>query len=797
MHRFYTVLVNTLCRSAVRYPWLWFLAVLLLCVPAVWQVSGIGIDTDLIRLLPRTSRASVLTQQLEDVVSDGGYFTVMLESDDRERLLEAVRYAETKIAALDGVESVQYRWPVEFIETYRYLLIPNDYLDRIYEEVIGWETEVNPFVDDLSAGMEEAEETWGDREDREDLKLAMQRYLDLHEYHESDDGRVIGMFIRTYKGVTSLGAVRSLYGELERIAADITDEYGVWSGVSGSHRNKLDEYGLIVSDLNRSGTVAAALIVILLLVSFRSVPVVAVVLYPLCVGLLWAFSLVPATVGDLNLITAFLLVIMFGMGVDYSIHLLKRFQVEISRLGLEEALRETYLSTGSSVVVSALTTALALSILAVSDFRGFSEFGIVGALSIVMMLLSMFISLPAALVAGHRAGLIRHSTGRGFPVLLPRTWLTLLLAGCTVVAAVSLVRNLAFDYNFRNLQFDKGKIAGLKEVKKRQRLVYSASISPGAIYLADDLDAVERLTRALRKAAAEPGSILGRVRSLRDYAPSPRELEERRILLEDIKDVLRGKWTARIEDPERRKLVDDFRRWEVPPRAPEPSELPESMKRAYQSKDGSGKYLVSVHPAADRKNGLNAMAFARELYDLEDPGGVTGPIGETVVFAEIIWIVTGEGLWLTLLTFGGVFLIVLAYRRSLRDTLWILLPLAGGVVLALGALAAAGLKLNFFNVVVIPALIGMGVDGGVHYYRRWRELGGDVPETQRELFDPLSIANWTTMIGYSGMVFANHPGIRSIGIFACVGILFIWLTTLFLLPGMLTLAARERSRPES
>jgi hypothetical protein len=796
MHRLYTFLIEALCRSSVRRPWLWFVVTLVISLPALWQVRDVGIDTDLIRLLPRTSRASVLTRQLENVVSDGGYFTVMVESDDREQLLRAVADAESRIAALEGVESVQYRWPLEFVEKYRYLLIPNDYLDRIYDEVLGWEAEVNPFVDDLSAGGEE-EETWADREDGEDLQLAMARYLDLHEYHESDDGRVIGMFIRTYKGVTSLGAVRELYEELVRISGEISGDYGVWSGVSGSHRNKIDEYGLIVSDLGRSGTVAAVLIVLLLLLSFRSVPVVAVVLYPLCVGLLWAFALVPATVGDLNLITAFLLVIMFGMGVDYSIHLLKRFQAEIGGRELEEALRETYRSTGSSVVVSALTTALALSILAVSDFRGFSEFGIVGALSIVMMLLAMFVSLPAALVAGHRAGLIRHSAGTGLPGLLPRRWLTALIGAGTAAAALSLVLNLAFDYNFRNLQFDKGKIEGLKEIKDRQRLVYSASISPGAIYLAQDLATVDELSRKLRESGRRPDTIVGRVRSLRDFSPGPAELEERRDLLADIQDVLGGKWTAKIDDPDKLKLIEDFRKWRVPPNAPQTADLPESMRRAYQAKDGSGQYLVTVHPAEDRKNGLNAMAFAGELYGLDEPEGITGPVGETVVFAEIIWIVTGEGLWLTLLTFGGVFLIVLGYRRSLVDTLWILLPLAGGVVLALGGLAAAGLKLNFFNVVVIPALIGMGVDGGVHYYRRWRELDGDVPAVQRELFDPLSIANWTTMIGYSGMVFANHPGIRSIGIFACVGLLCIWVTTLFLLPGMLSLVAGAKDRTGS
>lgn len=162
-----------------------------------------------------------------------------------------------------------------------------------------------------------------------------------------------------------------------------------------------------------------------------------------------------------------------------------------------------------------------------------------------------------------------------------------------------------------------------------------------------------------------------------------------------------------------------------------------------------------------------------------------GPIGETVVFAEIIWIVTKEGPWLCLVTLLGVFLIVLAYRRSLKDTLWILLPLLSGVILALGAFAALGMKLNFFNVVVIPALLGIGVDGGVHYYRRWREMEEDDQAAQKELFDPLSIAIWTTMVGYAGMVFAKHPGIRSIGLFACLGLACIWLSTLFLMPGLL------------
>jgi hypothetical protein len=793
MHALYSTLTAFICRSSLRRPFQWLALTVIISLPAFYQLQQIKVDTNLIRLLPRTSRASVLTRDLERVVSDGGYFTLMVEGDNREVLLEAVEAAAKEISEFGGIESAQYTWPVKFIDTYRFLLIPNDYLDRIYEETILWEAEVNPFVEDLSDD-DGSGESVGDREDREDLELSLSRYANLRRYHESDDGRTMGVFIRTLKGVTSIGDIKVLYERLGEVASGLEKKYGVRAAIAGSHRNKLDEYGLIMDDLSRAGSVAAVLILLLLFVSFRSLAAMTVVLYPLAVGLLWAFALVPATVGDFNLITAFLLVIMFGMGVDYSIHLVKRFQREAGKLPLEEALIETYLSTGSSVLISGLTTALSLSILAASDFRGFSEFGIIGALSITMILVAMFAVLPAALVLGHRFRMIRKASEKHVMILMYRKPATLALGGLMVAAAIIVYAGLSFDYNFRNLQFEKSSVPGLREARAMQKKVYSGSLSPGAVYLAEDVEALDRMAVQLEEAKREQGTTLGRVRSIRDFTPGEKELKERLLFLDDIRDQLSGRWVSRIEDPDRRKLVEEFRTWKVPVTPPSLDEIPAAIRRPYQAKDGSGKFLLSVHPAVDRKDGRNAMAFTGELYSIENPEGMTGPIGETVVFAEIIWIVTQEGPWLTWLTLAGVFLIVLFYRRSLKDTLWILLPLVGGVVLGLGALTVLGLKLNFFNVVVIPALLGIGVDGGVHYYRRWRELSCDTAETQRELFDPLSIAVWTTMVGYAGMIFAKHPGIRSIGIFACLGLFCVWLTTLFLMPGLLD---HRRKGPES
>jgi predicted exporter len=90
-------------------------------------------------------------------------------------------------------------------------------------------------------------------------------------------------------------------------------------------------------------------------------------------------------------------------------------------------------------------------------------------------------------------------------------------------------------------------------------------------------------------------------------------------------------------------------------------------------------------------------------------------------------------------------------------------------------------------------LIGLGEDHGVHYYRRWKELGGDTRTTHRELLGPLTACTLTTMTGYSGMAFASHPGLRSIGLFAILGMACIWLTSLVLFPAILE--GRRRGIP--
>src|SRR5262245_46683720 len=94
-------IVNAICRSSFRHPFIWLLVTLALTVACLGQVAKVRLNTDLTRLLPRNSPAVYWSQQLAPKVgADGGYFSVLFEGEDHEQVLKGVVEAAEAIRAL-------------------------------------------------------------------------------------------------------------------------------------------------------------------------------------------------------------------------------------------------------------------------------------------------------------------------------------------------------------------------------------------------------------------------------------------------------------------------------------------------------------------------------------------------------------------------------------------------------------------------------------------------------------------------------------------------------------------------
>ncbi len=114
------------------------------------------------------------------------------------------------------------------------------------------------------------------------------------------------------------------------------------------------------------------------------------------------------------------------------------------------------------------------------------------------------------------------------------------------------------------------------------------------------------------------------------------------------------------------------------------------------------------------------------------------------------------------------------------------LPLVIGLLGRGGAMTAFGTKLNIFNLVVLPSIVGIGVDSGVHGYHRYLSEGtGSLPLVLRRAGLAVTMATLTTMVGYSGLLFASHPGLVSIGQLAIVGLATTLISAAVLFPALL------------
>ncbi|AQL42369.1 RND transporter [Halorientalis sp. IM1011] len=119
-----------------------------------------------------------------------------------------------------------------------------------------------------------------------------------------------------------------------------------------------------------------------------------------------------------NAITATILAITIGLGIDYSVHVTHRFADERREYDLVTALDRTVRGTGGALLGSMFTTVFGIGVLALALFPAIGQFGTLTALSIVYAFTTSIFVLPSALVlwdrfVGYGPGAVTTGGGGG------------------------------------------------------------------------------------------------------------------------------------------------------------------------------------------------------------------------------------------------------------------------------------------------------------------------------------------------------------------------------------------------
>lgn len=141
---------------------------------------------------------------------------------------------------------------------------------------------------------------------------------------------------------------------------------------------------------------------------------------------------------------------------------------------------------------------------------------------------------------------------------------------------------------------------------------------------------------------------------------------------------------------------------------------------------------------------------------------------------------------------GAIALVIDA--RNLRNAaIAYLVPLAGGLVM-FGIFARAHIDLNPANLLILPLLLGIGVNYGVQVVHDYRGQKGPY-QISGHVFGTLVLTALTSMVGFGSMMVASHRGLFSLGIALAIGISSCLFVSLVFVPALLgTISKSESAR---
>ncbi len=655
-----------------------------------------------------------------------------------------------------------------------------------------------------------------------------------HGYLVSDNGKYLLLQVAPGDGVKDgPDPTEAIESDLNAVRAAFP---GVMAGMTGGPALAHAEETTTAHDIALASMIAIGSNVLLLVIPFTAVVEPLFAVLALLAGVAWSFGFTTLAIGHLNLLSAVFTSVLAGIGINFPIHLMARYD-EGRRQGATsaEAVELAVVNTGTGVFASACIMALAFLTPVFTDFRGIAELGIVSAAGLFLCLISALLVFPALVVLRDR-----YRPARARPQLAPQARASILEAAfrrpaLIVVGAVAvtlgallLTGRVSFDQNLLKLQAEQTEAVKFENILLKD----SGRSSWFAVSLAPSIEAGEARAAAFRKLpevsdvetistyipddqaaklktlhglsamlapikmaplqhpgdptrlARELGQLAGRLNMIASADPSgaadgTAKLAQTALYrLRSDPNAFAG-YEASTNADLRARLVELKR--DLKPAAVTAANLPKVVRERFIGK--SGRYLVQIYPRGDVWEDAALGRFIRALKTVDED--VTGPPVQTYNIATVMRRGYEHAAVLALI---AVFVFVFADFRNLRDTALATVPLLFGGAWMLEAMGYMGWEFNLANLFAVPILIGTGVDNGVNMLYRWREeRDKSALILTKAVGKSVTICSLTTIAGFAALITAEHRGISSLGWVLSLGVTLILIATLVVLPAMFEL----------
>lgn len=579
-------------------------------------------------------------------------------------------------------------------------------------------------------------------------------------------------------------------GDLDRLYQLMVDvrrqaeEEGLRCRMPGSVFLRAELHHGVRRDLLRSCLVSVIAVGLLFTAVYRARwRLICCMLMPLLFSIVLTFGLYALFSRSVDMITALAAVMLVGLGVDFGIHLNARYVAEPG--GTLQRLSTALTGTGRGIAGSALTSAIAFLSILVTGMRSFYLLGITAAVGILSALLAYYTLYPLCVLVFRPAARCRAGAHQAWAGLYRHaTACAVIFIACLLPAAVLGIPRIRFvgDYSMflpkdsRALN-DMQALVGGADRRNRDGLV----IQVAATSYARDSALAARLAKAFPEADwKSPWSLLPDATQLHALRQSLKaSLRERGLTPTTVQANMQHAFTTQGLRPamDMGLFINGiyealepgaFEQWLY--------ELP--LVKAFFSDDGSCWYLMAVHDNGRAWTADERTQVRRMLGDTGEDAVILSGAG---LIEQIRQRAVPETIRAMLVALLLILLLMGYWFRRISRVLLVFVPTAAGLTLTFACMGLFGIPFSFFNMTVVPLIIGLGIDDGIHFVQAEHEYHS-ARRALAATAAPILLTTLTTCLGFGSLMTVSFKGIMLMGLMIVMGLVACLVSTVLLLP---------------
>ena len=577
-------ILKALAKLHAQHPWKMVIVVLIITMIMGAFASQLKQSMRWTDLLPTKSEKTIqYNKVINEFVTATNIIVVVEGEEEKIKAFTEAVVPQIKLATdpKDGqlyTKRIDYKQDVDFIREHALMLVKADDLQNMKElyqnpNLVPLLTNLNNSFEKEYVGKKESIST-REKEDNtiiildgiSNLISVMQDYSSgkIHSPEEAQkaiDKLLLGEpYLLSYNkqaliinvipnfSMTDMSKMISGTDTIQKVIDQVLKDYPeVKAGLTGMIPLGRDEMVYSEQSMGYTSIFAFIAILILLILSFRMWAAPLFAILNLLIGLIWAIGLTAILVKSLNIMTSMVAVILIGLGIDFSIHIISIF-TESRSMGkpINIAMEETFLKSGKGILTAGLTTCAAFLALVISSSRGMKEMGIVSSTGLLAILIVTFLFLPSLLVLRERRlekklaeGKIKtkllskdisfQSFGKSCNWLSRRYGATLICAILITIILLVSASKISFDHNYMNME-----PKGLTSITLQDTILDKFDLSMDyALLLTDSIEESREMAKKLKNVKS-----VALVDDISMYLPSFEEQQKRIPVIREINKAI-------------------------------------------------------------------------------------------------------------------------------------------------------------------------------------------------------------------------------------------------------------------